>query len=86
MGISINDENDIMDLMKKYKENHRVRNAVVIILTDERIIIDPSPKKFKSIEHEEGYGEGFKDGRNDLYNEIHKKYGHSTKKKKNLFD
>lgn len=86
MGISINDENDLMDVLKKFKEDHRIRNAIVVIMTDERIIIDPSPKKFKSLNHSVGYGEGFKDGRNDLHNEIHHKYGHSTKKRKDLFD
>ena len=86
MGISISDENDLMDVLREFKKKHRIRNALVIVLTDERIIIDPKSSKFKSVNHSVGYGEGFQDGRNDLYNEIHQKYGHNTKRKIDLFD
>jgi len=75
-GISIQDENDLMDLLLKFKQSHRVRNSLVIVMTDDRIIIDPNSKKFKNQDHEIGFGEGFAEGRNDLYKEIyHKNYG-----------
>ena len=82
--ISASDENDLRDLLLRFKEDHRVRNSIVVIMTDDRIIINPSTKKFMSIKHEIGYGEGFQDGRNDLFNQLHNKNKTSTKSKREI--
>ena len=79
MGISFSDENDLRDLLQGFKKEHRVRNTVVIIMTDDKIMIDPMDKnKFKKLTSEASYGIGFQDGRNDLHNEMAGKFD-STK-------
>jgi len=83
---SASDENDLRDVLQHFKQDHRVRNAVVIIMTDDRIIINPSSKKFKSVDHERGYGEGFQEGRNDFYNEMNNQNYGNTKRKREIFD
>ena len=83
---SASDENDLRDYLKSFKKDHRVRNAIVVIMTDDRIIINPSSKKFKSIEHARGYGEGFAEGRNDLFNELNNCNYISPTRKREIFD
>ena len=75
MGISLQDENDLMELVQTFKRTHRIRNTLVIILTDDKTIINPLDRKtFKGLSSEASYGVGFQDGRNDYFRELsHKK-------------
>ena len=71
MSISLQDENDLMEMIHKFKQTHRVRNTLVIIMTDKKTIIDPLDRKtFKKLTSEASYGIGFADGRNDYYKEL----------------
>ena len=46
-GLSLEEERELLELLERFKKDNRIRKVVVIILTPDRIIIDPDTVEIK---------------------------------------
>ena len=79
MSISLETENKIEEMVKQVRKTARVGNPIVIIITEDKTIINPEyPKKNKNYSY--AYGMGYNAGRSDKFDVL---FPNNTNKLKN---